>query len=205
MPNPETKSQSHEAETELSPGRPRDPRIDGDVLTATRELLVEIGYARLSFELVAKRAGISRPTIYRRWPSKMHLVHAAVFPDPDSSLVADTGDFAADLRTMIRRTLRSYARPEAQGAIPGLLSDLHDDPQLRSAVIDRLENQVRVHLAGVVAGAVARGEASPDVDADALLDTIAGALFHRVVARQELSEGFVAQLADLLLHGVEPR
>jgi AcrR family transcriptional regulator len=205
MPNTETTTSSHDAGTELFPGRPRDPRIDRAVLAATRELLVEIGYARLSFELVAKRAGISRPTIYRRWPSKMHLVHAAVFPDPDSSLVADTGDFAADLRTMIRRTLQSYARPEAQAAIPGLLSDLHDDPQLRSAVIDRLENQVRVHLAGVVARAVARGEVSPDVDADALLDTIAGALFHRVVARQELSERFVARLADLLLHGVEPR
>jgi AcrR family transcriptional regulator len=175
------------------------------VLAATRQLLVEVGYPRLSFELVARRASVTRPTIYRRWPSKMHLVHAAVFPDPDGPLVADSGDFEADLRAMIRRTVRSYSRPEAQAAIPGLLADLHDDPELRSAVIDRLENQVRAKLARLVDTAIERGEVDDDTDADALLDTLAGAVFHRVIARRMLSEDFVDQLTALLLRGVVPR
>jgi len=205
MPDVETTRTPATSSHGGTPGRPRDPRIDADVLDATKRLLIEVGYARVSFELVARRAGVTRPTIYRRWPSKMHLVHAAVFPDPDTTLVADSGDFEADLRAMIRRTLRSYARPEAQAAIAGLLSDLHDDPQLRTAVIDRLENQVRAHLAAVVDRATERGEIAADVDADTLLDTVSGAVFHRVVARQLLSEQFVDRLAHLLLFGLTPR
>src|SRR4051795_11981162 len=61
-------------------GRPRDPRIDDSVLRATVELLGASGYADLSVDAIAKRAGTSKPAIYRRWPSKAHLVHEAVFP-----------------------------------------------------------------------------------------------------------------------------
>ena len=63
-------------------GRPRDPRIDEAVLAATRELLAEVGYKRLSMGLVARRAGVHRPAIYRRWSSKPHLVCEAVYPAP---------------------------------------------------------------------------------------------------------------------------
>ena len=61
-------------------GRPRDPRIDSAVLDATVELLGETDYASLSVDAIARRAGTSKPAIYRRWPSKAHLVHEAVFP-----------------------------------------------------------------------------------------------------------------------------
>ena len=61
-------------------GRPRDPRIDGAVLRATVELLSETGYPGLLVSAIAERAGTSKPAIYRRWPSKAHLVHEAVFP-----------------------------------------------------------------------------------------------------------------------------
>ncbi len=49
-------------------GRPRDPAINDAILTAARELLVEVGYAELSMEAVAARAGVSKPTLYLRWP-----------------------------------------------------------------------------------------------------------------------------------------
>ncbi|WP_254848128.1 helix-turn-helix domain-containing protein, partial [Mycobacterium avium] len=74
-------------------GRPRDPRIDAAVLRATVELLAETGYPGLLVSAIAQRAGTSKPAIYRRWPSKAHLVHEAVFP-----VSADTGlhDFGPD-------------------------------------------------------------------------------------------------------------
>src|SRR5919201_1691169 len=80
--------------------RPRDRRLDAAVLGATRRLLVEVGYRDLSIEAVARRAGVHRPTIYRRWRSKAELVHAAIYPAGDVTLrVPDTGDFARDIRT----------------------------------------------------------------------------------------------------------
>ena len=69
--------------TEL--GRPRDKRIDSAVLRSTVELLAETGYADLSVDAIARRAGTSKPAIYRRWPSKAHLVHEAVFPISDAT------------------------------------------------------------------------------------------------------------------------
>jgi AcrR family transcriptional regulator len=189
--------------TATSAGRPRDPRIDEAVLAATRELLVEVGYTQLSYERIAQRAGATRPAMYRRWPSKAHLVHDAVFPVGATELVPDGGSFADDLRQMVHRTLASYARPEARVAVPGLLADL-DDPERRRNVVDGLQDQVRAQLADRVARAVAAGEVRPAVDADVLLDTVVGALIHRVVARRSLDPAFGDQLTDLLLGGLRP-
>src|ERR1700745_3279406 len=85
-------------------GRPRDPRIDTAVLRATVDLLGETGYAELSVDAIARRAGTSKPAIYRRWPSKAHLVHEAVFPIDEGTELPDTGSLADDVREMVRRS-----------------------------------------------------------------------------------------------------
>ena len=61
-------------------GRPRDPRIDSAILSATAELLVQMGYSNLSLAAVAERAGTTKSALYRRWSSKAELVHEAAFP-----------------------------------------------------------------------------------------------------------------------------
>src|SRR3954467_1668973 len=68
-------------------GRPRDPRVDEAVRRAALELLVEDGYQATSIQAIARRAGVSAPSIYRRWSSKAELIEAAVFP---SDLVEPT-------------------------------------------------------------------------------------------------------------------
>nr|WP_246597797.1 helix-turn-helix domain-containing protein [Nocardia tengchongensis] len=69
-------------------GPHRDPAVDTAVLDAARALLVEQGYTATSIDAIAARAGVSRPAIYRRWPSKAHLIAQAVFPDVGSAVVA---------------------------------------------------------------------------------------------------------------------
>ncbi|MGA4542484.1 TetR/AcrR family transcriptional regulator [Uniformispora flossi] len=187
-------------------GRPRDPQIDGAILGAVRALLAEEGYAKLSFETVARRAGVTRPTIYRRWSSKAQLVHEAVFPTPGHTpLIPDTGDFAADVRRMVATTVASYSRPEARAALPGLFGDLHDRPDLRATVIDGLETRVREHFRSLVAAAVARGEVRADADADVVFDALMGAVFNRTVVRGDMSEEFVERLAGVVVEGVRGR
>jgi AcrR family transcriptional regulator len=189
--------------TRPGPGRPRDPRIDAAVLAATCQLLVEVGYNRLSYELIAQRAGISRPALYRRWPTKAHIVHDAVFPRGVEDLPVGA-TFEEDLRTMFARSLASYARPEARAAVPGLLTDL-DDPARRHSVLDRLQQPVRAHLAERMARGVADGELRPGVDPNLVLDVFIGALLQRVIAYQDLDPVFADRLADLLLEGLAVR
>ena len=182
-------------------GRPRDPAIDDAVLGATRAVLVELGYSKLTFDLVARRAGVSRPTIYRRWPSKAHLVHESIYSRSALTSLPDTGNFADDVRSMLRRSFASYARPEVRAALPGLIVDLHSDPALRSSVLDGLEQPVRRHLAHLVDAAVTRREVRADIDADALFDALYGALIQRVIVRGLVDLEFADAVADLVVRG----
>src|SRR5690242_7419882 len=93
-------------------GRPRDESANARILQAVRDLLTDVGYDGLSYEQVARRAGVSRPTIYLRWPTKAHLAYDAAFPAEDLKPISDTGNFRADLLRLARAAARSYSRPE---------------------------------------------------------------------------------------------
>lgn len=75
-------------------GRPRDPDMDQAILAATIGLLAEVGYVRLTVAEVARRAGVGKPAIYRRWAQKSQLVVEAMVTqmrpgtDPDSGSIA---------------------------------------------------------------------------------------------------------------------
>src|SRR3954467_9338627 len=103
-------------------GRPRDPRVDAAVRAATLELLVEQGYQGTSIQAIARRAGVSAPSIYRRWSSKAELVEAVVFP---SDLVEPGGigaNVQAELTDYCSRIITYLAQPPVRAAIPGLLT-----------------------------------------------------------------------------------
>src|SRR5205809_8107769 len=83
-------------------GRPRDPGVDAAIRAATVDLLGEIGYARLTMDEVAVRAGVSKASLYLRWSNKVALVsdalqqRARAVPE-----VPDTGTLPADMRAFL--------------------------------------------------------------------------------------------------------
>ena len=154
-------------------GRPRDPRIDNSVLRATVALLGKSGYADLSVDAIAKRAGTSKPAIYRRWPSKAHLVHEAVFPISEATELPDTGSLAEDVREMVRRST-------------GVLT-----VSARGLDRERRENALR------------RGEVRPDVTAGDLVEAIAGMTLMAIITRnQALDDAWVERTATLITKGI---
>jgi AcrR family transcriptional regulator len=185
----------------VGPGRPRDPAIDAAVLQATRELHVEVGNSRLSFALIAERAGVTRPTIYRRWPSKAHVVFDSVIPDIEP--ITTTDSFADDLRAYIARAVAVYHEPATSAALAGLTGDFYDNPPLRDSVIERSWTRLRRDFAARVAQAVAAGEVDPAVDPESLLVVINGAVQHAVILRGQRPD-FGDFLADTLLRGLQP-
>jgi AcrR family transcriptional regulator len=189
-------------------GRPRDPRVDAAILEATLQELAEAGYTRLSIDAVARRAGVSRPAIYRRWPSKAQLVHEAVFPDiPAGELPIPYGpDFAVDVTTMIQQAIGYLSRPEVLAAAPGLMGEFKTDPGLHQLMAARLEDQLRTRLAQRVEAAIAAGEAAPYTDAGLLLDMITGTVLFALLAGPPAAEPVSAEtLSAMLLRGVLPR
>src|SRR6188768_2552984 len=122
-------------------GRPRNPRIDEAVLKAAAELVVEVGYADLTIAAIAERAGTSKPAIYRRWPSKAHLLHEAAFPaEADRLSLPDTG----------------------------LMAEFAADPALHPALLERFGGVWKAFRDRIVIAAE-RGEVRADTDPDVLI------------------------------------
>lgn len=181
----------------------RSARVVNDVLDATLDLLARVGYARMTFDAVAERAGVSKTTVYRRWPTKPDLVRAAllrlvdVFPK-----VRDTGTLRGDLLEVARvRFLDdSRERSRAVGLMRANLGDL-DDAELRALgrlVTDRANQPI---VAAVERG-IARGELPPGTDPALVIEPIYATLQFRVFVMSDAPDlAYVEQLVDLVLAG----
>ena len=92
---------------ENAPGRPRDPETEQRILDAALRLLAEEGYSRMSLDGVAAEAGVSKPTIYRRWSSKADLATAALRGIQTAEPRPDTGSTVGDLTASLENFSRS--------------------------------------------------------------------------------------------------
>jgi AcrR family transcriptional regulator len=184
-------------------GRPRDARIDGAVLQATVDLLGETGYADLSVDAIAKRARTSKPAIYRRWPSKAHLVHEAVFPIGDATELPDTGSLAGDVLEMMRRTRAVLTTPAARAALPGLVGEMAADLTLHAALLERFSGILSHGLTERLDMASARNEVRPGVTALDLTEALAGITLLALLTRgAALDDEWLERATTLILKGI---
>ncbi|GAA2408377.1 TetR/AcrR family transcriptional regulator [Actinomadura vinacea] len=185
------------------PGRTRDARIDRAVLDATVELLGETGYAALSMGAVAQRAGVHRPAVYRRWPSKRHLVVDAVAARLGLDPTPDTGDLRADLVTGITTVVDSLAGTPLGRVLPALVADLAADPELSERFLDQVFHPRRATTAATLRAAAGRGEIRADFDMDFVLDALAAPLYYRVLfGHLPLTRRLAEQCVDAVLAGL---
>jgi len=185
-------------------GRPRNPSIDEAVLRAAAELVVEVGYADLTIAAIAERAGTSKPAIYRRWPSKVHLLHEAAFPaEADRLSLPETGSLADDLAEMLRRTSAAFADPVARAITPALMAEIATDPGLHSVLLERFGGVWKAFHDRMLLAAE-RGEVRGDADPDALIETLAGAALMRLLmgSSSGLDDNWVRHTTDLLMRGI---
>jgi AcrR family transcriptional regulator len=185
------------------PGRPRDPAIAAAILAAAREIVAELGYEDTSLAAIARRAGVSIPTIYRRWPSKPALLEEAVLHLDSIEFPEPTGDLRADLETWVRLFLAVATEPAARAAVPGLLSYYSRDPRRYGRVLDRGEMPTRDAMRRLIAAAVHAGQAAEGCDADIVFDIVRGTAFLRALTHADTEAGtFCARIAAALLHVV---
>ena len=196
------------AEPKAKPGRPRDPQVDEAIFAATLELLAEQGYAQLTIERIATRAGIGKASLYRRWPDKVSVVLEAVSRHPQRPSAPDTGslrdDMLAYLRTLVRyRTVHS----EAISAISG---EAFVNARFAGAFRAGMADPVLAGMRTIVERAVARGElpAGTDVDLVAALPPAllqAQRLFTGSLPDEAFVERIVAQFFSPRPDESEPR
>ncbi|MEZ0363437.1 TetR/AcrR family transcriptional regulator [Mycobacterium sp. pUA109] len=189
-------------------GRPRDAHLHATILAAARELVVGGGYAELAMESVAARAGVSKKTLYRRWPSKADLVAEAVldaYGRGGSFAVADTGDLRADLKVWLTEHAEFIADPVNAGLIRALIAAAAASPMDTEALYEQLSAPQQAGLVTRLRQAIAAGHIGAGTDCVAVADAMIGSLLLQVLARTTHPAGSqisVGTVVDVLLDGV---
>jgi AcrR family transcriptional regulator len=183
-----------------SPGRPRDPRRDAAIRDAALALMAEVGYERMTVDAIAAAAGVSKPTIYRRWAGKQELVVDAIRLHPHNLAPApDTGTLRGDLLAAVRQ----FAQQQLESAhiAAGLASRLRESPELAAIIREHAVEVVRGRFELIVERAVARGELAAEPAVSPLFADVAPSLVHTrtVMSLEPVDDAFVAELVDRIL------
>ena len=187
------------------PGRPREHGYDEAILEAALEILNAKGYAALSIDGVAAMAGVGRPTIYRRWPSKPALAIAALTRSPGMSPVPDTGHVRDDLLAFERDQVRLMNAPGSRRITAGLVADLVGDPELAETYLADYVGLRRSAVYAALQRGIDRGELRPGVDLSLIYDMLIGPLLMRsVVSGEQLGADMAEQIVDAMLAAFEP-
>ena len=184
-------------------GRPRDPLTDEAIIAATLALIVESGFEGLRVGDVADRAGVSKATMYRRWPTKHDLVLAALRTTPPLEDI-DRGSLRRDLKAAFTR----FVEVAATTPVIGLLTALAAERQRRSEFAEELDPFIQERMQPIVAAierAVERGELSQATSPRMLADLIGGAILLRLFFGGGADRRSVTRLVDAVVtaFGVE--
>lgn len=174
------------------------------VVRAAKDLLSEVGYQRLSFEGVARRAGVSKATIYRWWPNKAALVIEALSGEVPLPPIHATGDLEADLRTAVRLTIDLVSAMPTCLILPALLADVIEDPTGTGSFADLIEPR-RASVVELLERARLEGRLPLDTDTSLMVDIYSGTIVYlAAVSRESPGEEVTDQIVSLLLHGRLP-
>ena len=181
-------------------GRPRSKGVDESILVATLELAGEVGIKGMSMDELAQRAGVSKATIYRRWPSKEILVLQALQTAMRPLDDVDTGAIVEDLRRCLGQMVERMSKKDRMNdVLPHLIEMATHDATLRSAVDDYVENR-RVPVRQILERAIGRGELAVDTDIEMLLDALLGPIiYRRLLSGGVLDADFVDRLIVFVL------
>lgn len=174
------------------------------IRAAVFEELAAVGFARMSIEGIARRAGVGKTAVYRRWKSKLSLVLDLLAAFAVQGLPAPaTGSLYGDVRALLEVASHALRHPVASQVIPDLLVESARHPEISDAIKAALLDSQQGVAALVIRDAVARGELPESADPDRALDLIIGPLYWRlVVVRSDLPKGYLDELAASAVAGL---
>ncbi len=181
-------------------GRPRDPRRREAILAAAVALVGELGYDRVTVDALAARAGVSKPTIYRRWPGGKQEIVVEAIRDKRSHLaeLPDTGSLRGDLFALLRPVVDSLDEKDMHLA-GGLISQLRSSSELQALFREEVVADERRRYDVLITRAQARGEITGPVT-PLFADVAGSVIFSRaLISGESLDTAFLEQLIDTVL------
>jgi len=180
-------------------GRPRSENANRAILEACRELLIEVGFARLRLEHVAARARVSKATIYRRWHSKEELaievLHELAAP---FLAIPESGDTRAELVAVAQACIARLTDSDFGPVVRAVLCEIAANPavgdRFRAVVMHDPRDEVR----RVVVRGMVRGDLPASTDLDVATELLIGPIYFRLVFGGALDREFGEKVVDAL-------
>jgi AcrR family transcriptional regulator len=188
------------------PGRPRSERARRAILRAANELLEGEGFAAVTVEAIAERAGVSKATVYRGWPNKAAVVMDGFFSTVSSEVpFPHTGHAREDIRLHMRRLTEAFSGKIGR-TVAVLIAEGQADPELAEALRSRWLSVRRTEARKILELGIECGELREDLDPEVAVDILYGPIYYRLlVGHAPLDENFADALADQIFAGLGAR
>ena len=188
------------------PGRPRSERARRAILQAANELLESEGFAALTVEAIAERAGVSKATVYRWWPNKAAVVMDGFLSTVSSEVPFPHTDCAQeDIRLHMRRLIKALGGKMGR-TVAALIAEGQADRELAEALRSRWLSARRAEVKEILEHGMTRGELREDLDLEVAVDSLYGPIYYRLlVDHAPLEENFAEALADHVFSGLSAR
>ena len=180
------------------------PSITAAFTQALFQEWAERGYGAMTLEAVAKRAGVGKAALYRRWPSKLPMVidcleqigrEAAVVPE-----VPDTGSLKGDLKALLSGLRRVLRHPLVRRILPDLQAEVLRSPELALAIQGRLQSEYKDPGAAMLQRAIARREIPAGIDMDLAMDGIGAMIYWRMIITQgQADDKYLDRLSSFIV------
>ena len=183
-------------------GRPRDPAVDQAIIDSATELLATEGFEGMSIEAVAHRAGVGKPAIYRRWPSKRDLVIEILERVADRPEMPEEGTVRQRLTAFMEDWCRGMKTGKSMQSFSSLLGEIHRDPELGEAVTQAFVTTRRRKMLAVLREGIASGEIPGGSDPEMIVDMLFGAIFIRkLMTGRQITPAFGRKIVDMVFSG----
>jgi AcrR family transcriptional regulator len=189
-------------------GRPRSEAAHKAILAAAADLLLDRGLPGVSMDAVAERAGVSKATIYRWWPTKESLALDMLYSEWTRVTPQryESGSLRLDLLALLLAWSRlASGRPYGR-VVAALLMEGRTNPAFSAEYQRRMVEPRREQARAIYAQAIDRGEIPAETNVEVAIDLIYGPLYHRLlIGHAPLDDQFVADIVELALRGLQPR
>jgi len=186
-------------------GRPRSEQAREAILAAAAELLLDRGLGAVNMDAVAERAGVSKATIYRWWPSKETLALDALYHEWALALPRprETGSARSELLGLLRPWVRLLGTRPYGRVIAALITEAQTDPAFAQQYRERFVEPRRDQARPILQRAIERGDLPATTNIELVLDLLYGPLYHRLLhGHAPLDDRFLRDLIDTVLAGL---
>jgi AcrR family transcriptional regulator len=185
-----------------APGRPRDPEVEQKILAVTLRQLAEGGYSRMSVDGVATEAGVSKPTIYRRWAHKADLVTAALRTIQIAEPPVTAESTVDQLTSILKNFRRSLLRPNGMSLVGTVLAEEHHTPELLALFRERIVEPRRRTLRSALQRARRRRELRAGADVEVAVASLVGSVYGRYLAGPDVPADWPQRVVAVVWRGI---